>query len=448
MGSGLFSWLRREETGPDPILRVRAAALAALIACCPPPAALAQVPDDSPPAVTARFNVDWLSAIRVSTANDSSPLNPGNARLRLPQLLTQTELRGNVRVEAGSRLRLVLRPRVAGTAEWSWATAQPRRDAQDADAEFTEAYLAWTLTDQVTLTYGLQNFQWGPAELAAPNNRVFHETGVFRDPLYYVPGRHLVRVNVSAGRQWSAVALAEVGASADQPFRAGERFARQAIGKLEYTTADGASYGGVTVGATDGAPWWVGGYGSWALTEGLSVYADTSHTRGSRAWYPVARGGVPPAFARSREGDGWQTFAVAGARYTFARGDDLRVEWMLQQAGWSRDDLRLAFDAARFATSAADFAPYLQPGLEFLGRQFVLLSLRTPELPPRKRTEVQTRYLHSATDASRVLFVTARTEATDRLVVFATGTVTGGPPHGEFSRLVRASLVAGTSVMW
>lgn len=432
------------------VFRLAGAALVVALAVLACPRHAPAQPADTPPSppVTVRVQVDWLAAVRASTAQDDSPLNPGNVRLRLPQLLAQTELRGNVRAQLGSRVQLILRPRVAGTAEWSWATRQPRTEAREAEAEFTEAYLAWTVADPVTITYGLQNFQWGPAELVAPNNRIFHETGVFRDPLYYVPGRHLLRVNVSAGRQWSLVALGELGASPDETFRAGERFARQALAKVEYSTADGASYAGVTLGATDGAPWWIGGYGSLALTEGLSVYADTSHTRGSRAWYPDASA-RPPAFARPRVDErAWNTFAVVGARYTFARGDDLRVEWMSQQAGWSEHDLELAFDAARFATSPDAFAPYLRPGLEFLGRQFLLLSLRTPELPPRKRVEVQTRYLHAFTDGSRVLFVTSRLEASDRIVLFATGTLTGGPDYGEFSRLLRGSLVVGSSVTW
>lgn len=460
MGSGRFSWLIREEERPDLVSgfsqtkrpgrmsRRSTALLAAAIAACVASPAAAQEAVASPPAVTARFQVDWLSAVRATSPADT-PLNPGNARLRVPGWTTRTELRGNLRVGIGSRAQVVVRPRAFGSAEWIDEAGRPRSRREEGDAEVTEAYLSWTLADALTLTYGLQNFQWGPAELVAPNNRVFHETGVFRDPLYYVPGRHLLRVNVSAGRQWSLVTLAEVGAPANEAFRAGERFARQALAKVEFTTADGASYAGGTVGVTDGAPWWIGGYGSWALTEGLSVYADTSHTRGSQAWYPVAPAGVRPGFARTRSGDAsWTTLAVTGGRYTFARGDDLRVEWLFQQAGWGETDLRDAFAIASRATSAAAFAPYVQPGLEFLGRQLVLVSLRTPELPPRRRSEVQTRYLHSFTDGSRVLFVTGRVEATGRLVVFASGTLTGGADHGEFSRLVRGSLVAGTSVTW
>jgi hypothetical protein len=61
---------------------------------------------------------------------------------------------------------------------------------------------------------------------------------------------------------------------------------------------------------------------------------------------------------------------------------------------------------------------------------------------------VQTRVLHSVTDGSRVLFVTASYDATDAMVLFASGTVTGGPPEGEFSRLARGSAVVGATYTW
>lgn len=454
--------------------------LAAALAVSPAPAAAQDPPEVdavTPRRVTARASVDWLSAVRGTGAADGL-LNPGNARLRLPEFGGQVELRGNLRVEFGSRLQLVVRPRAIGTADASWGDGLPREDNSEAEAHFTEAYLAWSPASALTVTYGLQNFQWGPAELIAPNNRIFHETGIFRDSLYYVRGRHLLRVNLSPGRQWSIVALAELGANGDDAFRAGERFERQGLVKAEFTTADGASYAGGTVGVTRGIDPWFGGYGMLGLTEGLSVYVDTSHTRGSQAWYPVAVGprletsswdpasaGFPSgalplssmpvlnppqvAFARPfADDDQWRSMVAAGGRYTFARGDDLRVEYLFQQAGWRESDFLRGFEAARFALSEEAFAPYVRPGLEFLGRQFLLLSLRTPELPPRKRLEVQTRYLHAFTDTSRLLFLTGRFEATDRLVLFVSGTVTGGPEHGEFSRLVRSSVVGGTSVTW
>jgi hypothetical protein len=398
--------------------------------------------------VAARLSVEWLNAIRFSSPLEGA-LNPGNQRLKLPQVLGQTDLRANLRVEAGPRVQFIVRPRARAYASSASVDEGQRTVERDAEANWTELYVALIPHDAVSVTWGLQNFQWGPAELLAPNNRVFHEVGVFRDPLYYVRGKHLLRVNLSAGKQWSAVALAELGANGDEPFRAGEQFARQVLGKVEFTTADGASYGGVTAGATDGTPPWFGAYGSLALSEGLSIYADGSHTHGSRAWYPVRTAAGRPAFARPfADVTSGRVLAVAGGRYTFARGDDLRIEWLASDAGWSRDDLRAGFAAARVATSAEAFAPYLLPGLEFLGRQLVYVSLRTPDLPPSRRTQVQTRYLHSFTDTSRVFFVTGSFDTTDSLVIFASGTATGGPPEGEFSRFVGASVVLGATYTW
>ena len=402
----------------------------------------------SPPRVTARFNIDWLNAAR-GTWPVEGALNPGNVRLWLPQALFQSEIRGNLRVEFGSRAQAIVRPRLRGAVSMASANDLPRRDVTESDAEWTELYGTWLASDVVSFTYGLQNFQWGPAELLAPNNRIFHESGLFRDPLYYVRGKHLLRVNLSAGRQWSVVALAELSDNGDAPFRAGETFARQGLAKVEYTTANGASYGGLTAGATEGTPPWLGAYGSVAINEGLSVYADASLTRGSQAWYPVRLPSGLPAFARSKVADhSTSVLAVVGARYTFARGDDLRVEALFNDAGWTRDDMRLGWDAARLAPSREAFAPYLAPGLEYVGRRFLYVSLRNPELPPAKHTQVQTRYLQSLTDDSRVFFVTASLDATDAMVLFTSVTVTGGPAVGEFSRLARGSLVLGATYTW
>jgi len=74
--------------------------------------------------------------------------------------------------------------------------------------------------------------------------------------------------------------------------------------------------------------------------------------------------------------------------------------------------------------------------------------LRDPDLPPSKRTQVQSRYLHSVTDGSRVFFVTGSFDATDAMVLFASATVTGGPRDGEFSRIGRGSIVVGATYTW
>lgn len=408
----------------------------------------AQDPLPPPPStISWRGSVEWIVAARWTKPADTA-LNPDNARLRIPQLWMQIESRPNVRVELGSRVTAVIRPRALANVEGAWASNLPRHTDSDASVNWTELYVNWRPNDVVQLTYGLQNFQWGPSELLAPSNRIFHETGAFRDQLYYVRGRHLLRANLSAGRQWSVVALAELSDNGEDPFVAHEPFRRQGQVKLEYADASGRGYIGVTAGGREDSHPWFGGYGSIELTEGLSAYADTSLTKGSRAWYPVAVPGGATFQQRDIDASSWRTLAVAGLRYTFVAGQDVRVEVLHQGAGYTRNEFDLAALAAGTATTAEAFAPYISPGLEFTGRRFGLVSVLLPDLPPLERLTLQGRYLRSFTDGSGVAFVTASLEAADAVVVFASASTTHGRETAEFSRIARAGAVAGAVWTW
>lgn len=409
----------------------------------PPPAEVPPVPR-----VTWRGSVEWIAAVRFTDPAETG-LNPGNARFRIPQVWTQGEMRPHLRVDAGSRLTLVARPRGVASAQSSWASGLSRSDAQDASANWTELYANWRPADLVQITYGLQNFGWGPAELLAPSNRIFHETGLFRDQLYYVRGRHLLRVNLSPGREWSAVALAELGGNGEEPFVAREPFRRQGQLKIEYSAADGRGYVGGTLGGREDSRAWFGEYGSIGLTDGLSAYADAVHTRGSRAWYPALLPDGRPGFLRRELDSGrWRTLAIAGARYTFAAGPDLRAEYLYNQAGYAYHEFALAAAAAGLVASRVELEPFLTPGFEFTGRRLALLSLRVPDLPPQKHLMIHGRYLRSLTDRSGIAFVTASLEAADAVVLFASASLTHGRPAAEFSRLARAAAVLGAVWTW
>jgi hypothetical protein len=402
---------------------------------------------EAPPSVSWRLNVEWISAAR-GVAPADTPVNPGNRVLRLPQFLLRTELRPNLRVELGPRAQVIVRPRVVALWQAASATGLPRATDAETEADWTELFAAWTPTDWLGIAYGLQNFQWGPAELVSPSNRIFHEVGIFRDPLYTVRGKHLARVNLSGGRQWSLVTMGELGATDEVPFTARIPFRRAVQSKLEFTNASGSSYVGASAGAREDASAWFGEYGSLALSEGWSVYFDASHTRGSEAWYPV----LDAAGARFEQLDAGssrlRTFALGGLRYTFERGTDARLEYVHQDAGYSREQLAGAALALGAATSPFEAEPYFNPGLEFLGRRLLLVSWRFPDLLPGNRAETQARYLRSLTDDSGVLFVTGSLGATGRLVLFASAAATHGEASAEFSRLVRATLVGGAVWSW
>lgn len=403
--------------------------------------------DTDPPAIGWRLGAEWLSTARWLDPAESN-LNPGNRVLRLPQFWAQSELRPDVRLTAGSRFLLVARPRLLASTRSAWSADSPRLDLRDTSANWTELYANWRIGDSVQVTYGLQNFQWGPAEFLSPSNRLFHEVGVFRDPAYYVRGRHLARVNVSVGKEWSIVTLAELGHNGEAAFNAGEAFKRQGQSKVEYASPNGGGYLGATVGVRDGSRAWFGEYGSWSMTQGFSVYFDASHARGSRAWYPERSADGAFFSRRLVDSSEWQLLGLVGARYVFVSGVDLRGEYVHQQAGYAEQDTVLAAQAAAGFPGPAGFERLAAPGLEVFGRRLGLVSLRLPDLPPRDHLSIQARYLHSFTDGSGVAFATARLETTDALVLFGSALASRGPATGEFSRLARATVIAGAVWTW
>jgi hypothetical protein len=396
--------------------------------------------ESTAPALTTRIDGQLIAAAGASRPADHA-INPGNATFQLPRHTLLGEVRLDARVEAGRRWQLVLRPRgrrslygVAvggGAAQWHGESM----------AEVTEAFVNWQALDAVSVTYGLQNFQWGPAELISPSNRLFHVTGVFRDPLFLVRGRHLLRVNLTAGRQWSVVAMVEPGATSEAPFRAGARFRRAVQSKIEYTSPSGGAYAALAAGARGGEPPWAGGYASVELPAGLAVYVDASAQRGSQAWYPVDTPGRP-VLATSNRHRGMRALALSGLRYTRSAAFDARLELLRNTSGYTRSQGEAAAGIAEGGSPDA-LERWLDPGLEFLGRDLALVSVSGRDLPPADRLDVQARYVRSFTDRSGTMFVTASLETGDAVVVFVSAMVPHGRDGAEFTRLARAAAVAG-----
>lgn len=394
-------------------------------------------------ALQIRGHADAFAAVESVLPTDSTA-NPGNV-LQLPLLMGALELRPSLTIDYGGWLVLSARPRVklsAGLARTNGAWDGGRGAAS---VDVAELSFTWRLADWLSFTWGLQNFQWGPAELASPSNRLFHETGLLKDPLYFVPGHHLLRVNASAGKTLSVVLLAELTAPPDT-FVFGETFGPRGQAKLEWSEEGGRGLIGVTGGIGARQRPFFGEYAQWQVTDGLSVYADASHSTQRHAWYPVL-GEAGFSFVH-RESTDWKrlyTMAVGGLRYTFESGADVRAEVLLNDAGWTRDEIELA---AAFALASEQSGPLFTPGLEYLSRTMVYASLRLPELPPRKHLTLVARYALSCTDLSGAAFLTASLDASDSMVIFVSALATHGPSWAELSRLARASFFLGVVHSW
>lgn len=407
--------------------------MAGLAALCPGPANAAERP-------IPQLSLTLWSAVGYQAPVDST-VNPDNTVLMIPRWLCAVEARSDLRFTLG-QAALVARPKFSYGADYATsADESSARTDSSTKVIWTEAFATYPISDVIAVTYGLQNYQWGPAEAAGPSNRIFRDTIQAKDVLYDVRGHHLLRLNLTPDRDWTEVLLIEPSGYGESEFEAGTSFARKALLKSECAWGGGADYAGLVIGWRERAGWWLGEYLSIALTDGLSAYLDASHQQGSLAWYP------DEAFSQSKESESRiYTFSVAGLRYSFERGTDLRVEWIFQEAGYSSAEISDAWSILR---SSPDSLVYAQrPGLEFPGRQYAFASLRVPDIFKVKDWVFYARCLVSLQDASVSAYASSEAAVGGAGTVFAGFLVSGGSEHSELRGVTGTAITIGYRHAW
>lgn len=341
------------------------------------------------------------------------PLNPRNVNFRTPDQTASLEARPDWSLGYGA-VKLTARPRLVLSHDRIQAAGRSDRDT-DVFLRWSEAFAAWSATESFSFAYGLQNFQWGPAESASPSNRIFRDTVQAKDALYLVKGRHLLRASFTPSSTFSEVLLVELSDNGDEEPEAYERPARKALLKTELAWAGGAEYGGVVLGWRDRAGLWAGEYLNLEPFEGFSVYADASHQAGSLAWYPARdTTGRYTVMAQTKRGESRiYTFLAAGTRYAFENGNDWRVEYLFQEAGWTEADRTRAnaaltsSDVFQYILLAARARAAFSPGLDFPGRSYLFSSIRFPNVFSVRDWNLYFRYLHSLQDSSASGYVSS-----------------------------------------
>ena len=392
-------------------------------------------------------------------------LNPGKKALDIPTDKFITEIRPSIKVK-DDQMQIVFRPRVKATYSTGYLT-DTHHDTEVAISSWvTDAFLQWTLSPELIFAYGRQNYQWGPAEVASPSNRIFHETARERGILYQPDGKNMARFNLSMGQNFSTVAMVEYEENTDEaPFMAEKTFSATGLVKPEINWNGGVDYLGIVIGGREHWHPWVGEYFSIKVPflEGLAVYGDASQQSGSYAWYPkesaLSTGtlNAPPTttmeLAQS-DNSSLYNFWVGGARYDFVGGSILRLEYIRHDAGYTtkeRELLNRSFDSRdpnQRQLSPLNLSRFMHSGLELPGQEYWFSSLHSPEVFGITDLTLYMRVLYAVADA------TASTYGSLEYQVGKSGTLSGsvlttsGDKNGELSGTVSPSYVMAYRMDW
>ncbi|MBK8201722.1 MAG: hypothetical protein IPK68_05175 [Bdellovibrionales bacterium] len=308
--------------------------------------------------------------------------------LKIPSQILDSQLREDLRAYYSSFV-VTLRP----TLSLSRKTQAEGLDLNTKTASTTlirwnEAFVQWNLSDSLFTVYGIQNFQWGPAESFNPSNGIFRETAQQKILTHQSRGKHLLRFNYSWTPQINTIFLAELSDnSGDNPFLKDVEFRQKILQKTEINWNSGSDYAGIVVGGENSLPPYFGEYFNLSISEGLSLYGDGKHQRGGESWYPTENASTSLVTLEQTHHQSHQLFSsgVLGLRYAFENGSDLHYELISYTPGYSEQDHQI-FLRALLPSSIGQMqktSTWIHRvdglGLEFPGQRFSYLSLRIPD---------------------------------------------------------------------
>ncbi|MBC7530699.1 MAG: hypothetical protein H7318_03910 [Oligoflexus sp.] len=368
--------------------------------------------------------------------------NPDNQVYQLPVQTASIEFRPELQ-GTYKRYKLVLRPRASIVDDFRDITpldpAPPGYVASKAsdvksEAYLNEAYFAGTPTSKLQYVMGLQNFQWGPAELASPSNPLFRDLGLSKTTFYETRGRGLLRANYSPSGPTTFIFISEVFDNGVKRDASDPEFRKKGVMKAEFADQSQTNYVGLVLsGAEDDKPLY-GSYANYEVFTGLTVYYDMQARVGSMLWKPLLSG-TGATFQQSLKAESKTVYAgLTGFRYVTESNLDFRLETFYEESAWTPDERQLGRGVIATVPTLENTQIYLNPGSFFPGQKFLYGSLRIPEWGYKDRFTIAIRDLYSITDQTQKPQVVFDTYIGDSILISTGVTAAFGKADGELTQ--------------
>jgi hypothetical protein len=347
--------------------------------------------------------------------------NPDNEVLELPSQRVSAVVRTDLAFKR-KKYRLDLKPRFVAVSTWmkNGDNKKPKPDIVWQQA------LASRKGKIFSLYYGLENYQWGPGELANPSHAFLQEIALDRLGIFESEPQHQARVNVSLGDYWSLIML--YLPEFDILKRKGS--GKGGLIKGEYRAESGSWWLGLIGAGHDHERPQFGAYGQLEIFSGTYIYAD-----GLRGYDPMAK-------ERSLAQQGSE---LAGLRYNFENGNDLRLEYYKLDHGRTKDEwdqLRQGLELFDVATRVAILKTVAVTEAPLPSQEYAYSSLRMPRLLSPD-SQIQLFVLHSLEDPSSLIGLRIEDTIGDHVEIMGQYVRAVGPNDRDMTRGLKGTAVVG-----
>jgi len=331
----------------------------------------------------------------------NSRLNPDN-RLQIPRFQTELDFRPDFRQNFRG-WELSVRPRL----ELRWRRWEDgfREDDSDTDANFFvhEWLTRYGINDELFISYGRENLQWGPSYMLSPSNPFNRENGQ-NNPRLEVPGLDYGRLVWLPSDAWTLSFIANTNEGRQRHI---QDFKRAYAVKLDYTADE--RYGSLIASHRENGESRLGFFGGWTVSQALLLYTE---------------GGIPDEVDNAE--------ILIGGSYTLAMGPTLTMEFFHQEAGCTQERIALCFTPGPNRVEPADV---------LFRKSYVLVQYSHTRI--RDTANFILRWLGDLDDGSGRLINIFEYEIGDHAQVFSIASGRIGGKNTEFGSLLEYSLMVG-----
>ena len=389
---------------------------------------------------TLKWNhrLNWYNRVLNQGAVDSD-YNPDNQVAKIPDNTFETDLRPTFNWELDNH-RFKIDPRMI-----TQVTQAEYRDEKHT-TDKTEAFLneinyQGNYGDH-QIVLGIQNYQWGPAEMLSPTNPIFRFQFEQRSLFFQQRGRNLIRWNWQITPEWNMVSMVEVSKNGSELPKEDQKFQPNGLVKIERALSKSSDYIGVVVGKTPYREGFFGEYFAMNFTDEFSAYFDARHQLGSKNFFPTDNSFEK--FDEREKNGGVKTLANFGIRHEARL--DFRLEYIYNGVGLNNTDWKRARDSlvTLGPNLRENFKRFYRGGRDDLQRQhYGYASLRVPDIGAKNEYTLFMRHFHSIADSSSSTQFQMDRITAESFNVYFEASLYNGSKTSEFGSLLRHEISVG-----
>jgi hypothetical protein len=234
-----------------------------------------------------RFSMDFrVLTYGILQEPSCSTQNPGNTFLRMPRYFGDLEVRPDMRFSLDP-LEIMAKPRMRlEYRAWTGAGIGEPGSEWDEEGYVNEWLARLKVRENLFVSYGRENLQWGPSFLFSPSNPFFPDNGR-RNPYLEVAGSDFARVVWIPHSSWTFSFIANMKEGRNKPIGPDPFETTYAV-KIDYT--GGEKYASLILSHKERVGNTVGFFGGWTASDAVLLYAEGAVSRGGfETGFPLGR---------------------------------------------------------------------------------------------------------------------------------------------------------------